>query len=308
VSILRSQIQDDESSIDKKFVRTSTRTYLVEATPDLDANQVRQAFSLGVHQVHPTDAKQWVVGITAKLFHPNLAIFWDDSNPANPANNTNCLVWTVAVSYGPWEPLENSTDGDPINQPVSVRFEGVTYQEIVDLDRNGNPVVNSAGDYFDPPVQRDRTRPVIKISRNETTFNDSTILAYSDKINSDTFYSYPPRTLKLSAPTAEPLYSQEADLNYFRVNYELHYDPKTWAIQVLDQGYRQLIPTYYGHATTQEPILIAGQPASSPVCLDGQGGALLPPVDAADITVRSFDVYEELDFTAAFAFPTGLLH
>lgn len=306
MAIFRSQLKDSESSIDEHYFRSSSETYQVEASIDMDANQVRVGFGVTIYGTHPTDAGQVCKGVSAKLAHPHQAIFFNDLNLADAHNGSACFVWHVTVSFGPWDPLAGTATGSPSDQPPSVRFEGVTYQEVADLDVDGNPVVNTAGDAFDPPVMRDRTRPVIKIVRNETSFDDSTILAYSDKVNSDTFYNYPPKTLKCSAPRGEPLYSQFSGQNYYRVEYELHYNADTWAARVLNQGYRQLVTS--GGATTQEPILAGGTPISSPAMLDEDGAYIPPPVDASDIILLEYDIYEELDFTATFDLPPGLLN
>jgi hypothetical protein len=224
-----------------------------------------------------------------------------------PAERTECFVWLATVNWGVWDPLTHTSTGDPIDQPTRVFFEAQTFEEICDVDKDGNPICNSAFSPFDPPVTRDRTRPVIRVVRNEATFSDSTILAYADKVNSDVVETvYPARTLKCSAPTAEKKFAQFTGNEYYEVTYVLHYNEKTWDKSILDAGYEELDPA---DDTKRRKILDdSGQPLSSPAMLDGSGHKLPAPIDHTDVNYMTFKVYEEIDFASSFGFATGIFN
>ncbi len=163
------------------------------------------------------------------------------------------------------------------------RFEtGVT------VDIYGNPVLNSAGDAFDPPIQIDDSRPTLKIVRNERTYNAQYAMLWKDTINADMFFYFPPHSVKLSTPLAELEYNPVCGF-YYVVTYQFEINPKGWEKPVLDQGMRQLVAGVKVKMTDD-----SGADLSSPLPLDGAGSKL---VSGSDPTYIIFEVYREADFS-----------
>ena len=69
-------------------------------------------------------------------------------------------------------PMQN-----PLLQPIDVKWSNRSQEIVADIDINGNPVVNTAGDPFDPPLMEDDPRPVLTIVRNEAIFNQARAVA-----------------------------------------------------------------------------------------------------------------------------------
>jgi hypothetical protein len=300
------QLIDDTADIDDQYVRTYRRSYLAFSTTDKDAAYVRNNIGIGIGATHPSDSQALCKRITVKLAAKNMGFYDSFTNIAMavtpPANGTECYVWQADVEWGLWNPQTHTATGDPADTPLQVFFESQTFEEISDVDINGNPVVNSAYSYFDPPVTRDRTRPNIRVVRMEDSFSDSTILGYADKVNSDVVGDYPVRTLKCAAPTAETLYSQFTGAKYYKVTYLLAYNPDTWDKVLLDQGLEELDPS---DATKRRKIFVENQPASSPQLLDGSGHYLAPPVTSSNVNYLTYQVYDTLNYASAFGFPSG---
>lgn len=195
------------------------------------------------------------------------------------------LTWKATAEYGPLEPPNE----DPLLESPDYDWDGVTFEEVVDQDVDGLAVVNSAGDYFDPPITRDANRSVLTVTRNESSFNPGLADLYRDVVNSDTFAGAAPGTVKCSSIKGK--WVPFPDLfagGYWQVTYVFHFKREGWNRVILDQGFRKL------DGTTRKPILIDGEPASSPVLLNGLGDELTPgnPPEFLE-----FEVYESAAFS-----------
>lgn len=302
--VLDIRLKKVSGGIDDQYRKTSTRVYQVQATPDTDEFGVIASLGIAIFSLHPSYTRAICTAIDAELASDTLAFFSDPTNPANPDNGAAVLVWNLTVRYGPWNPLEHTDTGDPVDQPPEVSIEGVTFEKAVDMDINGVPVLNSAGDYFDPPVTKDEARVVIRITKNFASFTGADVLAYSNKTNGDVFYGYPIHSLKVAPPRAQQLFSQFTGSTYTRVEFQLEFNPDGWKKKVINLGLRQLGSV--GGSEALVPILFGGVPATAPALLDEDGHALAPPVTKDNVLVLEFDIYEELDFTSTFALPPTL--
>jgi hypothetical protein len=167
------------------------------------------------------------------------------------------------------------------------QFETVPYQ-----DKDGSPVVNSAGDPFDPPLMRDDSRPILTYKRNQALFIPSMAQQYRDAVNSDSLLGADPKTVKIADVQCEMALDPIIGV-YNRVSWEFHFAslPNGWKFSVLDQGCKQL----NSDSSSQEVINFFGTPTNSPVLLDGNGSPLPPGEDPVFLT---FEGYDELSFAA----------
>jgi hypothetical protein len=79
----------------------------------------------------------------------------------------------------------NQVDQNPLNRPPDISWSLTTYQRAVAFDASdGRPIMNSAADKFDPPIEIDDSRLVLVYSRNEATFTAQLALDYQDAVNS----------------------------------------------------------------------------------------------------------------------------
>lgn len=212
----------------------------------------------------------------------------------NPARDPeNIKTWRVAAIYRYYEADENKsgqTDKavqEKVDEPPSIR-SGCAYEEApLYADRDGNPVVNSAGDPFAERPTGRRKIPWVEITRFEPDGGAIIAPRWDDTVNGDPFWSCEPGQIKIEEIRAERLAKQlkEGWLYYWRVTYMFQFRKEGWSKWIADMGMRELC-TYYATPTAQgipdgtvRPILedTTGLPVTSPVRLDGRGHKLTPP-------------------------------
>jgi hypothetical protein len=194
--------------------------------------------------------------------------------------------WVVTVDYGPYDPTQFPED--PLNHPIKLSWGENRFEKQVFEDRNGDPVVNSAGDYFDPPVSADDSRPTLRIVRNERTYDPIYANSWKDTLNADTFFGFAPATVKLSVPLGELEYNPICGF-YYVVTYQFEVNANGWKKQILDQGMRQVVSGVKSNILDDN-----GEQISSPALLDGSGKKLATGGTPASLT---FEIYQESDFT-----------
>jgi hypothetical protein len=207
--------------------------------------------------------------------------------------------WIVECNYSPPEygappPVEN-----PLDEPPSVAWDGAQWEEVIDVDEDGKPIVNTAGDPFLEGVTRDQTRSILRITRNEPSFSDDIAELYRDTLNSVVFFGKAPDTMKVGMIRAEAVWSWFLADYYWRVSYEFHQNRLGWNTPVRDAGLRQLTLT---DPTKQEHILDnRGFPITTPHLLDGSGRKLAvngTPVALPFRRYRSVDLVTALGMGA----------
>lgn len=213
-------------------------------------------------------------------------------------------VWQVTCEYGPKNPF--LINANPLEIFPVATWSTLTFSRPIDIDINGNAIINTAGDLFDPPLEYEDFRPVLNIRRYETSFQAFTSYSYKNTTNLDAFFGADPKhALCADIRLGEPLWSGVIG-QYFRVEYEFHFsrDSYGWQKKVLSAGYRELYTRPSDGALAQRPILVAGQPASSPVPLDVNGQAIdvSQPDWQQNITWQTFEIFPSVDFGAAFSF------
>lgn len=202
-------------------------------------------------------------------------------------------TWTVTVDYGPFDPTQFPEN--PIDQPLKIswgsnRFERTCDETAPDSDGATEAIVNSAGDYFDPPIAMDDSRPTLKIVRNEPTYDPHYAYLWKDTLNQDAWNGFDPATVKMVTPLGELQYNPLCGF-YYTITYEFEINEDGWVRKVLDQGLRILDDT----GDDQEQALDQkGQAVTSPVLLDGNGAKL---ASGDDPFYLEFKIYKEADYS-----------
>lgn len=204
------------------------------------------------------------------------------------------ISWRVTVQYQPWDP---STFGsDPTLWPIRVTFGGERTERVVDFDRDGIPIRNSASDRFGDPVTVDDHITTLIITRNElvSAFDPQLASAYSDTINNATWNGIAAGYAKMGIiSTSEEQYDSNSQVWYYKVTYPVQVGRKPWRKDLLDQGFNELDGPYYATSRTK-PIMNDGQPVADPVALDGSGHRL--DVGGTPVTL-SFNVFDAVDWS-----------
>lgn len=156
------------------------------------------------------------------------------------ADSDDSLNWVITVTY---KKLANATDDSedsedsPLDDKAEISWDFQQYEENVEFDQAGKAIKNSAGDPFQNPIVRDRSRAVLTVVQNEAQYSVNTALTYGDTINNNTFMSCPRYTLLCKPPKAKKIFSTAVKIGYYwQVTYEFHLNPQGWLKRVLDAG------------------------------------------------------------------------
>jgi hypothetical protein len=241
--------------------------------------------SLPIGQQYPSDTKAYCISRSAEY-----------QSRCQVGTGVGCL-YKFTATYGPWNPLENLEN--PLDKPVLPIIEGQTFEHPIFVDKDGNPIVNSAGDPYDPPLTEEVVHLVIRFSKNYATL--PAFFGYSNYINNATWQTFAAYMVKFNIPRAEELPSQYLASTYWKFDFEFEVNPETWLRKVPNVGFNQLV------SGTLKPILIGGQPPTIPQFLNSSGAVLTPPVTHTNLIINTFHTRQETDFNTVFAsFPTDL--
>ena len=205
--------------------------------------------------------------------------------------------WDINATYSS-EPLKESDNPveDPTLRPVKIKWKAQPYRKVVDRDNDGKAILNSAGDYFDPPLEKDASHWVATITKNVESVPTS-ILIYTDAINANSFQIQGMAVNQYVAKIVDLEISElqtEGDFEYYTFTYALEFRPhELWhPFKVLDQG------TRYMDGSAMKVIMddaTPPRPVSSPRLLDGLGGVLGSPSPTTAV-YRDFSIYIARNF------------
>jgi len=201
------------------------------------------------------------------------------------------LVYGVTLEYRPVDVVNNGpAQGSQINNwimaptlaPPTLKWSSEDVEFACTHDRDGKPILNKAGDPFDPPITIFLATPVATISRVEATFNPAWITIYKETVNDGAWMGFPSESVLCKDITADQFHSP--DHGYlFTVNYKFAFRPSVlgsdgetviragWDAQVLNAGKRELRLRPPLVEPTRVPIFIDDAPVSDPVPLDDNG-------------------------------------
>lgn len=214
----------------------------------------------------------------------------DDDNP---------LVWIVECEY------ENSTTDvkDPPENPLlkapTYEWSFSRYKRIVEkadlLDVNGNvaladaAITNSARAPYDPPPEKDDSRPILTYSINQLQFFPSVAVEYADAVNEDPFLGVDPGKAKIVGISGKQHWHKEYG-SYWEVTITIEFREEGWDLKILDAGFFDTNGKIFQDSK--------GEPYPKPQRLDGLG-AMLPLATPADESIFfTYRVYKRKNFTA----------
>lgn len=261
------------SARNTKGVRTYSRRWiLTTSNKSDDAYDVGSASGLPtIGTAHPSDALAWCVSL--------------DVQNSNPWKG-----WTVTAEYS--SEFELSTT--PTSDPAIISWNTEQFQKPAIWDLNGDAIVNSAGDLFDPPNMMDDSRRIVTIQKNLAAV-PSWILDYQDAVNSDSFsvdgFSIGVGKAKMQSVAVAPKESRNS-ISFYPVTFTICLQRDGWKLEPLDCGFR--------YKSGNQRIVAVSDDATSPstpVLLNGSGGVLANPT-TANAVFLSFDIYKTRAFSS----------
>lgn len=203
-------------------------------------------------------------------------------------------AWDIRAEYSS-EPLnekeeEKTREPNPLLRKARIRWKQNRYRQAVfegkeikvinaagtEVDTpDGNAWVNSAGDFLDPPNEKDRSFWAVSITKNVASI-PSWILDIDNPLNSSTTtidgLAFPRGTLKLVDGERSELQT-EGTYEYYVLQLEIEYRKDGHFIRALDQGFRER----GGTNERQEIKDRKGQKITSPWPLNGFGDKIDDP-------------------------------
>lgn len=225
---------------------------------------------------------------------------WCPVKTITPTQNTdNRTLWEVVVAYSNAKSDQSQTDRPikPWMRPSKVSWSKYSMEEALVKDRDGNTILNSAGDLFNPPTKWERHFPVVRITRYQRNFDFNMLLDYLDHTNVYActiagFYVGVDRALMTNV---EGTMVEVDGFNCWEVSYEIMF-ASSWKKEILNSGYyylawneelTDLVRTRYTDPATNKPM-------ETPALLNESGGLLEMP--GGEPTYQSFDVYPQANF------------
>jgi hypothetical protein len=204
--------------------------------------------------------------------------------------------WTIEAEYSSKPTKEDESEENPLNRPARIRWRTSNYQKAIWQDINSKAILNSAGDYFDPPVEVDRAYWTVSVSKNVPDV-PTFILDYENAVNNAAItiggVVIGEHEAKLSDIEISEL-KIEGDYQYFEFSYTLERRREKWIpFKVLDQGLRFKSGSDRKHIMDQSS---PPRPVSSPRLLDGSGAVLSNPTPD-NAVYREFTVYYARNFS-----------
>jgi len=213
-------------------------------------------------------------------------------------------VWIVTLTYSTkGTDVSGGSQTNPLDTTTRITWRSEQFQKVAIKDKDGNAILNSAQDEYDPPPEKDDSRWIATITKNMVAV-PSWLLNYQDAVNSSGFMidglSVPARRAKVQSIEIGGWQFQDP-YSYRQVTIGIAISRDEYTLKPRDQGFNKLvggkrvkimIPELDDNgkktARTMEP--------SVPVALNGSGAVVESPT-LANAHFNTHYVYNEANFS-----------
>ena len=208
------------------------------------------------------------------------------------------LKWQVEVEWASdSKPPTETPPENPLDELPKYSLGFVRETAPLEKDGSGSAIVNSAGVPFNPPIEVEVSRPVLKVQRNEPP--DFITLAaraieYQDAVNSDTFYGAVAGKARMMSIEVSTEFKRNG-VSYCVVSYEIQFNTLGWSTQAISRGVVEKFDTVGGSYGWRLIRGSDGLPVKEPVLLDSSGAKASP---TATPHVQTINVYPSKAFAA----------
>ncbi len=199
---------------------------------------------------------------------------------------------------------ERQQQSNPLDLRPKIKWKTSKYNKPIfqEVDDDENFILNSAGDFFDPSPEVDRSRWVCNVTTN-VEFVPDFLIDYADTVNIDGFtiqgVVVPPLVARLSEidiSEQQIVTVGEDEIAYYTFGYSMEMNPDTWMLELLDQGVRQKDPNSPGDRVAVKDNAVPPKSVNKPWPLDGDGTKLDDP-NPTNCVKLEFFVYHARDFS-----------
>lgn len=210
------------------------------------------------------------------------------------------LVWEVTARFE-WRPEDSDDDEDPLDRDPKIRWTSQLFNKPIVKDRNGDALVNSAGEYFDPPVEVDFVRWTANIQFNATSI-PTNIRSYAGAVSNgaitidgESISTGKARVVGLDI--SEVQYWGEAQTPYRSITMAIECrddEDDDFELSILDQGMHSKgaddsLQDIFIDPPDDAPAGAQPERTTVPVLLDGSGQPLATPSDPTTAVFLPFD-------------------
>lgn len=195
------------------------------------------------------------------------------------------LKWEVEIKYTELE--DSESDPNPLNQPADEQWDFVKYQQPINIDIHGAPILNTAGMNYQNQLYRDGTRAVLRITRNEPSFNASRAQLFSNNVNADFFRGARPGTCMINSISGRRIVDAVYG-PFFQVVYQFEFRADNFKMKLVSQGIHEKDGTKFKRIADDK-----GVECTEPVNLD-KDGKKLPPHGTP--VVQNWEVQNKIPF------------
>lgn len=237
-------------------------------------------------------------GISLGDPHPEIFTLYCSGISPRQANK---FLWEVGVDYK----NDRERSESPLDEPAEIEWDSEQFQKPAVKNRDGDAILNAAGDPFDPPAEMDDSRRVVTVKKNLAVV-PTWILDYQDAVNSDSCnidgVSIAAGLAKVQRVSVGPEQSRN-NVTFRQVTIVIHLQRDGWDLSILNRGFR------YKSGTNRIKIFFdstgglaspSGEDATEPtepVLLDSTGGVLSNP-SSTNATFVTESVYVQRAFSA----------
>lgn len=196
-------------------------------------------------------------------------------------------AWDVEVDFR--RAGDQEKEQNPLLRAARLYWSFGVGNKIAEKDINGDAIVNSSEEQFDPPAEMDDPVVTLRVEKNYSSFDPATAYDYVNTVNDDVFLGATARKWKCNGISQNGP-EEENGIVHYPVEFEFAFNPNTWDLEVLDRGFKKIVAGEQINITDGNDQLI-----TSPKLLDGAGGELA--VGGAPVFL-TFEVYQKKVFAA----------
>lgn len=168
-------------------------------------------------------------------------------------DDRNRNLWTITATYSVPDPGQspNEDRGDATTIPIKYRLEHVSFTEVVEEDKDGQPIVNAAEQEFDEPLEQEQSRLVLVAEKIFLSAQPPAQLAidallsivalnrtFKHTVNDATFLGAGPREWFCHTIPASDMTIDGNGIAYRTATIRLELNPKKWDRKVLNRGFK----------------------------------------------------------------------
>jgi len=297
----------ETGSADNTWLRTYSRVFQV-----ITNSPTHSVYEIGSHASIP---------LLWSLHPDDLRCFCDKITPKRLAASRE--VWEVTCTYTNKVDVDDEPDQNPLTRPwrlswtsqlftkvaergikrETINAQGTTVSPAPSGDVEG-PIINSAGDQFDPPVEIEQSNWQLTAKKNIATV-PTWLMDYRDSLNhADITIAgilFPAGTLRINS-MAIGEYSYENNVGFYPFEIQIAQRSERWMRELLDQGTHEVKTVSVSGVATKARLRVVdrkGQHVTEPVRLNGLGVKLDEDADVEDSIFIRYQVYlKERNYTA----------